>query len=114
MRNLVLSVWTGPGGLSDEAPLLAGGVDAADLRTLATLVEEQFIIDVHEEEIDATHFGTVTRLAHFVNAKLTQLQTCRRGASGTWHDDAPPISCDLVSPSSRDPDDFQNSTESAA
>ncbi|EYF07909.1 hypothetical protein [Chondromyces apiculatus] len=118
VRELVRSVWSGHLGLSDDAPLLEGGVNAVDLRTLANLVEEQFIIDVHEDEIDDTHFGSIARLAAYVNAKLAALQTCRIGSAMVWHRDIPrdipPLSSELLVPSSRDHDPDSTGTESAA
>ena len=98
MRDLVLSVWAGPGGLSDETSLLDGehaGVDEAGLRTLATLVEESFVIDVHDEDIGPDRFGTISRLATYVEGKLAALETCRLGAGALWAREEPPVSGEM-------------------
>jgi hypothetical protein len=78
VRELVLSVWPGPGGIGDHTPLLEGsGLDGASLRTLAGLVEQRFVVDVHDDEVGLESFGSVARLAAFVERKLAVLQTCR-------------------------------------
>lgn len=95
MRELVLSVWAGPGGVSDETALLDGearGVDELGLRVLATLLEERFVIDVEEGELDAERFGTVARIVAYVEGKLAVTDTCRLGAGALRQRDAPPVS----------------------
>lgn len=95
MRALVLSVWAGPGGVSDETSLLEGearGVDEIGLRVLAALIEERFVIDVEDGELDAERFGTVARIVAYVEGKLASTDTCRLGAGALWRREVPPVS----------------------
>lgn len=81
--------------MSDETALLDGeacGIDELGLRLLAALLEEHFVIDVEESELDAERFGTVARIVAYVEGKLAETNTCRLGAGAVWGKEAPPVS----------------------
>jgi hypothetical protein len=97
VRELVLSVWPGPGGLGDHSPLLeGGGLDGAALRTLAELLEHRFVVDVHDDEVGLESFGSIARLSAFIERKLAVLQTCRFDpvAANAWREEAPASGAD--------------------
>lgn len=84
VRWLVLSVWSGPGGVNDDTKLLESGMDEAGVKTLVNLVQQQFVVDVEEEEVGPDSFGSITRLSSFVEKKLAEPQTSRFGAMAHW------------------------------
>ncbi len=96
VRWLVLSVWAGPGGVNDDTQLLDGGMDATGLQTLVSLVQEQFVVDVDDDEVGPESFGSITRLSSFVERKLAEPQTSRFGEVAQWLEpEAPPVSFTL-------------------
>ena len=53
--------------LGDDEPLLGSGiVDSLGIMRLVSFIEEEFEVEVPEEDLVPEHFQTVTRLAAFV------------------------------------------------
>ena len=58
--------------LSDEEPLLGSGiVDSLGIMRLVSYIEEEFEVEVSEEDLVPEHFQTVNRLAAFVDRLKT-------------------------------------------
>jgi acyl carrier protein len=56
--------------LGDDTPLWGGVLDSVGLMQLITFIEEQFEIEVDDEELTSAHFGTVGNIAELVDRKV--------------------------------------------
>jgi acyl carrier protein len=63
--------WTGPADeLTSEYPLIEKHViDSLGMLKLVSLLEEQFGIDVEDEDLVPTNFSTIAEIASFVESK---------------------------------------------
>jgi acyl carrier protein len=60
------------GLLSDEEPLLGSGiVDSLGIMRLVSYIEEEFGVEVGEDDLVPEHFQTVNRMAAFVERLQT-------------------------------------------
>ena len=68
----VLSLNGRSAGFSRDTPLLGAipELDSMAVVTLITTLEEQFGLEVDDDDIDGSTFATVGSLADFVNGKL--------------------------------------------
>jgi acyl carrier protein len=73
VRRLISTTVTSegpPGGLTDDYPLIEGHViDSLDMLKLIPLLEEEFGVEVDDEELVPDNFGTITAIASFIEAK---------------------------------------------
>lgn len=58
------------GSLTDETPLWGGVIDSVGLMSLITFIEERFGVEIDDEELTSTHFGTVSNIAALVDQKV--------------------------------------------
>jgi acyl carrier protein len=58
------------GALNDDTPLWGGVIDSVGLMQLITFIEERFAIEVDDEELTSTHFGTIANIAALVDRKV--------------------------------------------
>ncbi len=56
--------------LRDDTPLWGGVIDSVGLMQLITFIEERFGIEVDDEELTSTHFGTIADIAVLVDGKV--------------------------------------------
>ena len=63
--------WPGrPADLTDELPLIANGViDSLGLMSLVTFIEEEFGLEVADEEIVPANFGTIAAIGSLIRTK---------------------------------------------
>jgi acyl carrier protein len=63
--------WSGPSEtLTDDYPLIANQIlDSLGLYTMVTFLESEFGIEVEDEELIASNFGTISAIAAFVASK---------------------------------------------
>lgn len=63
--------YNGPrSSLTDDYPLIENQViDSLDMLKLVSLLEEQFDVDVDDEDLVPDNFGTVGDIARFVDSK---------------------------------------------
>ena len=63
--------WPGrPADLTDDLPLIANGViDSLGLMSLVTFIEEDFQLEVADEEIIPANFGTVAAVGSLIRSK---------------------------------------------
>jgi acyl carrier protein len=57
--------------LRDDTPLWGGVLDSVGLMQLITFIEERFEIEVGDDELTSSHFGTVGGIAALVDAKVS-------------------------------------------
>jgi acyl carrier protein len=73
VRQFILTElhWTGaPEDLTDELPLIASGViDSMGLMNLVGFIEEDFRLEVADEELVPAHFGTVASIGSLIRRK---------------------------------------------
>jgi acyl carrier protein len=55
--------------IADDTPLWGGVLDSVALMQLITFVEEQFGVEVADDELTSAHFGTVADIAMLVDEK---------------------------------------------
>jgi acyl carrier protein len=59
-----------PANLEDDFPLIDNHViDSLDMLKLISLIEEEFGVEVDDEELVPENFGTIGAIAGFVDAK---------------------------------------------
>ena len=56
--------------LTDDTPLWGGVIDSVGLMQLIAFIEEQFDVEIEDEELTSAHFGTVSDIAALVDAKV--------------------------------------------
>jgi acyl carrier protein len=56
--------------LHDDTPLWGGVIDSVGLMQLITFIEEQFGVEIEDEELTSAHFGTVSDIAALVDRKV--------------------------------------------
>ncbi|HEX9711073.1 MAG TPA: acyl carrier protein [Actinomycetota bacterium] len=61
--------------LSDDTPLLKGAMDSMGLMQLVAFLEEDFEIELDDEDIVIDNFGTVTDIERLIVEKVGQVQT---------------------------------------
>lgn len=59
----------GAQALTTESPLLNGAVDSLGLNQLVGFLEEEFQIEVEDDDIREEHFSTVRTISNLVTAK---------------------------------------------
>jgi acyl carrier protein len=73
LRHFVLTGLTGAGGLrelNDDYPLIQNRVvDSLGLMQVVTFVEDEFGVEVHDEELVPANFGTIASIAHMIRRK---------------------------------------------
>lgn len=57
--------------LTDDTPLWGGVIDSVGLMSLITFIEENFGVEIDDEELTSTHFGTVSNIAALVDRKVS-------------------------------------------
>jgi acyl carrier protein len=57
--------------LNDDTPLWGGVIDSVGLMSLITFIEERFGVEIDDEELTSTHFGTVSNIAALVDRKVS-------------------------------------------
>jgi acyl carrier protein len=57
-------------GLRDDMPLLDGAMDSLGLMQLVAFLEEEFGIEIDDEDVTADHFRTVTDIERLVSQKV--------------------------------------------
>lgn len=57
--------------LTDDTPLWGGVIDSVGLMSLITFIEERFNVEIDDEELTSTHFGTVSNIAALVDQKVS-------------------------------------------
>ncbi len=71
IRNYIQDqLLVGNGSLRDDTPLWGGVIDSAGLMQLIVFIEDQFGIEVEDEELTSTHFSTVADIATLVDRKV--------------------------------------------
>jgi acyl carrier protein len=55
--------------VADNTPLLGGVMDSLALMQLVAFLEEEFKIEVDEDDITASHFRTIADIEHLVQEK---------------------------------------------
>lgn len=55
---------------SDDAPLLNGALDSLGLMNLVSFIEEEFGIEVDDQELVPDNFETVSKIEGYVNRKI--------------------------------------------
>lgn len=55
--------------LQTDSPLWGGVLDSVGLMQLITHIEEQFGIEIGDDELTSAHFGTVSEIAALVDRK---------------------------------------------
>jgi acyl carrier protein len=56
--------------LQDDTPLWGGVIDSVGLMQLITFIEEQFGVEIQDDELTSAHFGTVADIAALVDRKV--------------------------------------------
>ena len=56
--------------LRDDTPLWGGVLDSVGLMQLITFIEEQFGVEIGDEELTSAHFGTIGDIAALVDRKV--------------------------------------------
>jgi acyl carrier protein len=73
IRDLVIrhTQWTGsPEELTDELPLIEGQViDSLDLLTLISALEEEFDLEVPDEDLLPDNFSSISQIAAYVESR---------------------------------------------
>ena len=74
IREYIRDELTGIDGssLRDDTPLWGGVLDSVALMQLITFVEEQFGIEVGDDELTSSHFGTIADIAALVDRKAAR------------------------------------------
>lgn len=68
VRELLVN---GGDDLTDDAPLIGTGiVDSMDVLRLVTFIEGEFRVRIRDDELVPEHFGTLSRMARLVEAKV--------------------------------------------
>lgn len=55
--------------LQDDTPLWGGVIDSVGLMQLITFIEERFGVEVDDDELTSSHFGTIGDIASLVERK---------------------------------------------
>jgi acyl carrier protein len=55
--------------LTNDTPLWGGVIDSIGLMQLITFIEEQYGIDIGDDELTSAHFGTISDIAALVEKK---------------------------------------------
>ncbi len=58
--------------LTNETPLLDGVLDSLGLMQLVAFLEEEFDIEVQDEEVTVEHFRTIADIDNLVNSRVAQ------------------------------------------
>ena len=58
--------------LTNETPLLDGVLDSLGLMQLVAFLEEEFDIEVQDEEVTVEHFRTISDIEGLVNSRVAQ------------------------------------------
>ncbi len=58
--------------LTNETPLLDGVLDSLGLMQLVAFLEEEFDIEVQDEEVTVEHFRTIADIENLVNSRVAQ------------------------------------------
>jgi len=58
--------------LTNETPLLDGVLDSLGLMQLVAFLEEEFEIEVQDEEVTVEHFRTIADIEDLVNSRVAQ------------------------------------------
>jgi acyl carrier protein len=58
--------------LANDTPLLDGILDSLGLMQLVAFLEEEFDIEVRDEEVTVEHFRTIADIDDLVNARIAQ------------------------------------------
>ncbi len=58
--------------LANDTPLLDGILDSLGLMQLVAFLEEEFDIEVQDEEVTVEHFRTIADIDDLVNARIAQ------------------------------------------
>ena len=58
--------------LTNETPLLDGVLDSLGLMQLVAFLEEEFDIEVQDEEVTVEHFRTIADIEDLVNSRVAQ------------------------------------------
>ncbi|MCI0634005.1 MAG: acyl carrier protein [Actinobacteria bacterium] len=58
--------------LTNETPLLDGVLDSLGLMQLVAFLEEEFDIEVQDEEVTVEHFRTIADIEGLVNSRVAQ------------------------------------------
>ena len=73
IRDLVIrhTQWTGsPEELTDELPLIEGQViDSLDLLTLISALEEEFDLEIPDEDLLPDNFSSISQIAAYVQSR---------------------------------------------
>ena len=56
--------------IRDDTPLWGGVIDSVGLMQLVTFIEEQFGIEIEDEELSSAQFRTVSDIAALVDRKV--------------------------------------------
>lgn len=64
--------WYGPPEkLGDDLPIISTVLDSVGLVNLVSMVEDEFRIDVRDEDLDFENFGTIARIAQYIERAQT-------------------------------------------
>jgi acyl carrier protein len=58
--------------LTNDTPLLDGVLDSLGLMQLVAFLEEEFDIEVQDEEVTVEHFRTIADIEDLVNSRVAQ------------------------------------------
>lgn len=57
--------------LRDDTPLWGGVLDSVGLMQLITFIEERFGVEIGDDELTSSHFGTISDIAALVDQKVS-------------------------------------------
>ncbi len=57
--------------LNGDTPLWGGVLDSVGLMQLITHIEEQYGIEIADDELTSAHFGTVSNIAELIDQKVS-------------------------------------------
>jgi acyl carrier protein len=61
-----------PEELGEDLPIISTILDSVGLVNLVSMVEDEFQIEIHDEDLDFENFGTIARIARYIeHAKST-------------------------------------------
>jgi acyl carrier protein len=58
--------YTEPEKLGDDLPIISTILDSVGLVNLVAMVEDEFGVEVRDEDLDFENFGTIARIAAYV------------------------------------------------